>query len=100
MRAVIESGLISAVLWLVTVYAFHLDRSRYRNCYLLFFALMSVIPFLVSFAGPYAADAALIIVSAILLALLIVPFFLIYNGIVMMIANDSVPAGSPEILPR
>ena len=60
------------------------DRSRYRNCYFLFIALLSVIPFLLSISGPYKETVAVVIVSAVLLALLIVPFFLIYNGIVMI----------------
>ncbi len=85
MRAVIMTGIISLICWWAALYAFHRDRSRYRNCYLLFLALLSTIPLLVSMAGPYARTAVVVIANVILIGLLIVPFFLIYNGIVMMI---------------
>lgn len=66
--------------WGIFAFSFTRDRSRYRNCYLLFLALFAT--FLVLFT--YLPREAVILVMVILAALLIVPFFLIHNGIVML----------------
>lgn len=84
MGAVIISGVFSLFWWIVFFIAFHKDRSRYRNCYLLFFALLSLIPFILNAAGDYGSVVFVIIINVILIGLLIVPFFLIFNGIVMI----------------
>ena len=62
MRAIIVTGLVSVICWGVFLLFLSRDRSRYRNCYLLFIALVSVIPFLLSLAGPYRRNAAAIMV--------------------------------------
>lgn len=84
MRALIVTGLVSVLCWGVFLLFLSRDRSRYRNCYLLFIALVSLLPFLLSLAGPFMRYVAAIMANALLAGLLIVPFFLIYNGIVMM----------------
>lgn len=76
--------LFSACFWVLFAYAFHKDRSRYRNCYLLFFAVLSAVPFVLSVFGDNMGYALLVLFDATLIALLIVPFFLIHNGIVMI----------------
>ena len=85
MRMILITGGISAACWALFFCLFHHDRSRYRNCYALFLALASLLPFVVSVCGRYGHFAILAIVYVIMLGLLIVPFFLIYNGIVMII---------------
>ncbi len=84
MQRVLLSGTISLICWIVFQCCFRRDRSRYRNCYLLFFALVSSIPFLISLAGRHGEAAAGVLTEVIFIALLIVPFFLIINGIVMI----------------
>ena len=81
---VIGFGMVSLFCWAFIVFAFSRDRSRYRNCYFLFIALVSLVPFLLSLSGPYVGEAAAVMINVVLLALLIVPFFLIHNGIVMI----------------
>lgn len=63
---------------------FNRDRSRYRNCYLMAIALFSIFPFLWSVGGDGAKIFTIVLVDIIIIAILIVPFFLIFNGIVMM----------------
>ncbi len=84
MELFIGCGLFSAFWWGVFLFAFIRDRSRYRNCYLLFFALLSFIPMPVVLLGDIAPQLLLIPVVGVLLCLLIVPFFLMYNGVVML----------------
>ena len=78
------TGIFSIVCWLLFRFTFSRDRSRYRNCYLLFLAILSMFPFIVNLAGKYGKFVAVAIADTTILALLIVPFFLIYNGIVMI----------------
>ncbi|MCR5178231.1 MAG: YdcF family protein [Lachnospiraceae bacterium] len=81
----VVTGLFSLTCWLLFGYTFSRDRSRYRNCYLLFLALLSMFPFVINIAGRHGNLVAVIIVDTVIFLLLLVPFFLIYNGIVMMI---------------
>ena len=74
----------AVALWALFGYAFHKDRSRYRNCYLLFLAVLGSVPFVLSLFDDRMGDALYFLVSATLIALLIVPFFLIHNGVVML----------------
>ena len=92
MRTIAATGGFAALCWGVFFLLFHRDRSRYRNCYALFLALVSLYPLSVNLAGPFGGAVALAIVWVILAAILIVPFFLIYNGIVMI---PPVPAAFP-----
>ena len=78
------TGIISLGCWTVFQLTFHRDRSKYRNCYLLFLSLASLFPFFFNLLGPYGGIAAVVTGNVILLSVLIVPFFLIYNGIVMI----------------
>ena len=71
-------------LWALFGYAFHRDRSRYRNCYLLFLALTGSVPFVLSLFGDNMGSAVLVSFIAVMVALLIVPFFLMHNGVVMI----------------
>ena len=68
--------------WVVLIISFDKDRSRYRNCYFLFFALISTVAavsFLVNDGGETLLTIMILTGSAILL----VPAFLIHNGVVM-----------------
>ena len=82
----------AAALWALFYYAFRKDRSRYRNCYLLFLALMGSVPFVLSLFGDNMGSAVLFLFTTVLIALLIVPFFLIHNGVVMMRREGRQPA--------
>ena len=84
MQPILITGGFSLACWALFWYLFHKDRSRYRNCYALFLALFSLFPLAVNVFGAAGYIAVLFIVYPILLSILIVPFFLIYNGIVMM----------------
>ena len=83
MATIITLG-ISLFCWGLFAVFFMKDRSRYRNCYLLFSALLSLIPFIISAAGSYELPVVLTLFYSIMIALLITPFFLIFNGIVML----------------
>ena len=84
MRTVIFTGIFTLIFWGLFFWSFEKDRSRYRNCYLLFIAILSMVPFILNVGGPYSMLALVLIANAILIAVFIVPFFLIYNGIVMI----------------
>ena len=84
MKGIVITGLITTLCWIVFKISFIRDRSRYRNCYFLFIALISVIPFILEVSGPYARAAAAATADLTLLGLLVVPFFLIFNGILMI----------------
>ena len=84
MRTILLTAGFSLACWSLFAYLFHKDRSRYRNCYALFLAIFSLFPLVVNLFGSAGRIAVLFIVYPILLSILIVPFFLIYNGIVMM----------------
>ena len=50
---IIGFGMLSLLCWTLFIFAFSKDRSRYRNCYFLFIALLSIVPFLLSLSGRY-----------------------------------------------
>ncbi|MCR5282233.1 MAG: hypothetical protein K6E18_02595 [Lachnospiraceae bacterium] len=50
----IVTFLISLLVWLVFAYFFRKDRSRYRNSYLLFFALLTDIPLIREYIAVHA----------------------------------------------
>ena len=70
--------------WTMFVLYFRKDRSRYRNCYLLSLALLSLFPLAVGVLGRYSSMPVMLTLWLGLLIILIVPFFLIFNGIVMI----------------
>lgn len=65
-------------------YSMHKDRSRYRNVVLLLFAAASAVIFILSFFGELGSTIILIILASVSLLVLVLPFFLIANGIVMI----------------
>ena len=92
MRAIVVTGLMSAFWWILFFLFLRKDRSRYRNCYLLAIALVSLFPFVLCVSGQYVRIVALLLVYAVLFGLLIVPVFFIYNGILMIIREGRRPA--------
>ena len=86
--------LFSVCFWAVLLHCFQKDRSRYRNCYLLFLALLSMIPFILSLFGDNMGSAVFAVFITVSVALFIVPFFLIHNGIIMLEVFHGVHAGS------
>ena len=70
--------------WTLLIVSFINDRSRYRNCYFLFLALASTVFALTFLAGEHQKTVLVVMMITILVALLIVPIFLICNGIVML----------------
>ncbi|MGI6003757.1 MAG: YdcF family protein [Lachnospiraceae bacterium] len=68
----------------IFAWSMHKDRSRYRNIILLDLAAVSLAGLLIAAAGQ-AGEAVMLVLAAVLFLLfLIFPFFLIYNGFVMM----------------
>ena len=84
MKWLILTFLFAAFWWALFYHSFNRDRSRYRNCYLLFIAIISGIPFLVNVPGPYGLLASLVLVYGTFFGLLAVPYFLMHNGFTMM----------------
>lgn len=74
----------AAAWWLLLAISVNRDRSRYRNCYLLFFALATTALGLTFFTGDHQDEVLYAMFLLMLIALLIVPFFLIANGVLMM----------------
>lgn len=77
-------ALPAVICWILFRISFARDRSRYRNCYLLFIAVLSLFPLLLNIPGGYGVPALLVLLNATIIGILIVPFFLIHNGIVMI----------------
>ena len=84
MWGIIITLALTLICWGIFVRSFVRDRSRYRNCYLLVFALGSTVPFMVSVSGDHAVDVLIVIFYSLLIGVLVTPFFLIHNGIVML----------------
>ena len=84
MSATLITLLFTLIFWGMFYHSFSKDRSRYRNCHLLCLALLSMIPFIINIAGDQAGEMLLVTFLLTMAALLIVPFFLIPNGIVMI----------------
>ena len=76
--------LLAIISWMIFFYSFMKDRSRYRNCYFLFFALVITLLAIISSLGSYEGLAFVTILFLVLITLLIVPVFLIHNGLVMI----------------
>ena len=75
---------IAVLSWIVLIVSFVRDRSRYRNCYLLFLALVLTFFALSFFAGEYQTTVLALSLAAAIIVVLIVPVFLIFNGIQMI----------------
>ena len=82
MLNVVYTG-VAVFFWVVFLISFIRARSRYRNCYLLFFAFVSTVIALTFLAGEHQKQILIILMVVILLALLCVPVFLISNGVLM-----------------
>lgn len=78
------TGIFAAFWWGLFLISFGKDRSRYWNCYLLFFAILGTLPLFLSFGGGMFFGLAVIAFVILLFGLLVAPFFLIHNGIVMI----------------
>ena len=76
--------LFAALIWWAILFiSFNVDRSRYRNCAFLFMALANSVPAICDLAGRYAERAFFWCMIVIMLAILMVPVFLIADGILM-----------------
>ena len=82
-------GIATVAAWIMFFLFFVKDRSRYRNCYLLFAALCCTAVFAICCCGDRVADAFIWTCVAICICLLIVPFFLIINGVVMIMREGT-----------
>ena len=76
--------LMALFFWGLFYFSFARDRSRYRNAYLLFIALLASCLTIIFLSGPYITYTFIAFFGSIFIAILIVPFFLIINGIVMI----------------
>ena len=81
--AEILASLFALFWWIVLVISFARDRSRYRNCYFLFFALITTVFAATMFADGREKETLLTVVVLTGIAIFLVPLFLIHNGIVM-----------------
>ena len=84
MRTLLFTFVFMAMCCGAFIYMFEKDRSRYRNCYLMILAMLSIFPFLWAVGGDVGRIITVILFDATLIAILIVPFFLIINGFVMI----------------
>ena len=74
----------SILFWVLLIISFHKDRSRYRNCYFLFAALVSGTIGLTFFFGEYQVLVIALLLAAVFILMLIIPVFLIWNGVLMI----------------
>ena len=75
---------VSLFWWILFYVCFKKDRSRYRNSYLLFIAMLTTFLNIFIFTGSYVNGFMVVLIMIALMAIMIVPFFLIFNGIVML----------------
>lgn len=81
--AEILASLFALFWWVVLIVSFERDRSRYRNCYFLFFALISTVVAATMFADGREGETLLTVAVLTGIAIFLVPVFLIHNGVVM-----------------
>ena len=81
--AEILASLFALFWWVVLIVSFEKDRSRYRNCYFLFFALISTVVAATFFADGREGETLLTVAVLTGIAIFLVPVFLIHNGVVM-----------------
>lgn len=74
---------LAIIFWALLVITFMRDRSRYRNCYFLFFAVLFTIGTVSAVAEEFESSFILLELLVLFIALLITPFFLICNGVLM-----------------
>ena len=76
--------LVALFFWFILAISFKNDRSRYRNCYFLFFALVYTLFALTFAAGEHQVQLILFVMFLTFLLLLTVPIFLISNGALIL----------------
>ena len=81
--AEILASLFALFWWIVLIVSFEKDRSRYRNCYFLFIALISTVVAATMFADGRESETLLTVGVLTGIAIFMVPVFLIHNGVVM-----------------
>ena len=81
--AEILASLFALFWWVLLIVSFEMDRSRYRNCYFLFFALVSTVVAATFFADGHEGETLLTVAVLTGIAIFMVPLFLIHNGVVM-----------------
>ena len=81
--AMVTLRLITILVWLFFWLSFKVDRSRYRNCLLLGLAILLTVPSVCSLAGEHYQRIMVMCMVIFALCLLVVPFILIADGIVM-----------------
>lgn len=84
MKISLISCWIALFFWIVLMISFLIDRSRYRNCYFLFFALIFSAVGATLLGGEHQRTVIVVMADVVFLVLLIVPVFLICNGILMI----------------
>ena len=84
--------------WVLLMISFTKDRSRYRNCYLLFFALVTSVWAVTFMAGDKQRENLYVIVLLTVIVILLVPAFLIYNGVIMWRNEGHSPANLLSLL--
>ena len=75
--------IVTLALWALFTVLFMKDRSRYRNCYLLFIAIVFTIFTGALLAGEYMLQTLAFLFLATCLVILAVPCLLVHNGFVM-----------------
>lgn len=84
MKEIFQMILPTAVIWAVFLISFFYNRSRLRNCYYFVAALFSLIGMIGSLLGEAGEYVLLAITILAIVIILIVPFFLIFNGVIMI----------------
>ena len=72
-------AILTLASWGVFGYSFVKDRSRYRNCYLLFLAIIVTVFSATFLAEDRQVEALVVIFFIVLIAVLSVTLFLVYN---------------------
>ncbi len=84
LSSVLRSAIPAAIFWGILLYSVHKDRSRYRNCAFMGFAVWFSFPLLVNLAGRFSRQVIVLLILFIFLGILLVPIILIANGIIMI----------------
>ena len=83
-NGVLDSLIMALIFCGIFAFSMHRDRSRYRNVVLLLFAAGSVVSLVLSFFDGVADKVLLLLFVLLALLVLVLPFFLIANGVVMI----------------
>lgn len=80
----LENLLFTAFWWAILLFSMHKDRSRYRNTLFLALAILNTIPLLMMPFENSTSRVPIILFVLVILLIIIVPFMLIANGILML----------------